>query len=133
MLFDRSWYNRAGVERVLEFCTKQQYEKFLRSYDTNAELRHVVDSLVSGEFSEGDRELFQPIVSSLLEHDEYLLLAGFQSYIDCCEGAAQAYADHERWTTMSILNSARSGFFSSDPSMRQYCEDIWGVKPFPVS
>jgi starch phosphorylase len=102
-------------------------------YETNGELRQVIDRLVSGLFSDGDKELFQPIVSSLLEHDEYLLFTDFQAYIDCCERAAEAYTDHDGWTRMSILNSARCGFFSSDRSMRQYCEDIWRVKPLPVT
>jgi starch phosphorylase len=102
-------------------------------YHGNADLRKVIDSIGAGEFSEGDTEVFRPIVDSLLNRDEYLLLADFQSYIDCCEQAARAYRDHGRWTEMSILNCARCGFFSSDRSMRQYCEEIWGVKPVHVS
>ena len=101
-------------------------------YDGSADLRNVISSLVSGEFSAGDTELFRPLVDSLLNHDEYLLLADFQSYVDCCEQAARAYTDQDRWTKMSILNTARCGFFSSDRSMRQYCEEIWGVSPVPV-
>ena len=115
------------------FALKETGHKPREHYETNAELRQVVDSLALGQFSGGDRELFRPIVHSLLEHDEYLLLADFQSYIECCERAAEAYRDQDRWTTMSILNTARCGFFSSDRSMRQYCEDIWGVKPVAVS
>ena len=111
------------------FATKENGDDPREYYETNAELKEVVDSLASGLFSDGDRELFRPIVSSLLEHDEYLLFADFQSYIECSERAAKVYADHDLWTTMSILNTARCGFFSSDRSMRQYCEDIWGVKP----
>jgi len=93
----------------------------------------VIDSIRAGEFSEGDTRVFRPIVDSLLNHDEYLLLADFQSYIVCCEQAAQAYTNSDLSTRMSILNSARCGFFSSDRSMRQYCEEIWGAKPVSVS
>jgi starch phosphorylase len=101
-------------------------------YHQNVELKSVIDSIASGEFSAGDAELFRPIVDSLLVHDEYLLMADFLSYVECCERAAEAYKDHERWTRMSILNTARCGFFSSDRTIRQYCEDIWRVKPVRV-
>ncbi len=62
-------------------------------------------------------------------HDPYLLLVDYPSYIQCSEQAAEAYQDQDRWTRMSILNVARCGFFSSDRSMRQYCDEIWKVQP----
>ena len=83
-------------------------------------------------FSGGNAEVFRPIVDSLLFDDDYLLLADFRSYVECCEQAAEAYRDPDRWTRMSILNTARCGFFSSDRAIRQYCEDIWQVQPVPV-
>jgi starch phosphorylase len=101
-------------------------------YHGNPELKAVLDAISSGDFSHGDRELFRPIVESLLFHDEYLLLADFASYVECSERAAAAYGDPDRWFRMSILNTARCGFFSSDRSMREYCSEIWGVKPLPV-
>ena len=101
-------------------------------YRRNPELKAVLDAIGSGQFSHGDREMFRPIVDSLLHHDEYLLLADFASYVDCSEKAAAAYRDQDEWTRMSILNTARCGFFSSDRSMREYCQDIWNVKPVPV-
>ena len=117
----------------LQFALKESGYNPQEYYDGNVDLRKVVDSIGAGEFSKGDTEVFRPIVDSLLNHDEYLLLADFQSYIDCCEQAALAYENNDRWTRMSILNSARCGFFSSDRSMRQYCEEIWGAKPVSVS
>ncbi len=101
-------------------------------YEANADLKNVIDSISRGDFSAGDTELFRPIVDSLLDHDEYLLLVDFQAYVECSEKAAQAYTDQDDWTRMSILNTARCGFFSSDRSMRQYCDEIWGVKPVAV-
>ncbi len=101
-------------------------------YEANHDLKNVIDSLTSGQFSAGDQRLFRPLVDSLLVQDEYLLLADFQSYVDCCEQAAGAYADQDRWTRMSILNTARCGFFSSDRSMRDYCDQIWRVSPVAV-
>jgi len=101
-------------------------------YDADSRLKGVIDSIAGGEFSEGNTELFRPLVASLLEQDEYLLLVDYPSYVDCCERAAEAYLDQEHWTRMSILNVARSGFFSSDRTMRQYCKAIWGVNPVEV-
>ena len=101
-------------------------------YEGNAELKEAIDRIAAGGFSGGDRELFKPIVESLLNGDEYLLLVDYQSYIDCQDEAAAAYRDQERWTSMSILNAARCGFFSSDRSMRQYCREIWKVEPVAV-
>ena len=101
-------------------------------YEANPYLRQVLDQLVSGEFSAGDHELFRPIFDSLLNKDEYMLLPDYQSYVDCQEKVGEAFRDQERWTRMSILNAARMGKFSSDRSIREYCEKIWGIKPHAV-
>jgi glycogen phosphorylase len=97
--------------------------------EANPALREVMDLIGSGFFSGGDRELFRPLVDSLLERDEYMLLADFPAYVECQERVDRAYRDPEAWTRMSILNSARVGRFSSDRSIRDYCRDIWGVSP----
>jgi starch phosphorylase len=100
-------------------------------YESNAGLREVLDSLTSGELSHGDKGLFQPLLDSLLTVDEYMLLADYQSYIDCQDAASLAYGNEVAWTRMSILNVARIGKFSSDRSIRDYCSDIW--KTWPVN
>ncbi|MEM9380100.1 MAG: glycogen/starch/alpha-glucan phosphorylase, partial [Planctomycetota bacterium] len=101
-------------------------------YEADEELRAVVDALLDEPFTGGDAELFQPIVDSLLDRDDYLVLEDFRAYVECSEEAADAFADQDRWTRMSILNAARCGYFSSDRSMRQYCEDLWRVASVPV-
>ncbi len=121
-----------GLTTEEVFARKEQGYNPREYYNTYADLKRVLDSLISGEFSDGDPNLFRPIFDSLLERDEYLLLADFRSYVDCCERAAQAYTDQDNWTKMSILNSARCGFFSSDRSMKQYCDEIWHAKPVKV-
>jgi len=101
-------------------------------YDANADLREAIDLISSGAFSGGDRELFKPLVDSILLHDEYMLLADYQSYVDCQDQVSRAFRDDERWTRMSILNVARIGKFSSDRSIKEYCDDIWKVKPVKI-
>ncbi|MDF0554481.1 glycogen/starch/alpha-glucan phosphorylase [Kamptonema sp. UHCC 0994] len=101
-------------------------------YEQNQELKEVCDRIASGYFSPEHPELFQPLVNSLLNHDEYMLLVDYQSYIECQERVSQVYRDPETWTRMSILNSARMGFFSSDRTIKEYCADIWKVQPVKI-
>ena len=112
---------------------KQSGYNPMEIYQSNADLKAAIDSISLGVFSGGNRELFKPIVVSLLTQDEYLLCADYQSYLDCQARAVETYQDQERWTRMSILNSARCGFFSSDRSIGQYAADIWHIKPLEVN
>jgi starch phosphorylase len=98
-------------------------------YESTPELREAIDLIDSGFFSDGDRGLFHPLVESLLTRDDYMLLADYQAYVDCQQRVSDAYSDQKNWTRMSILNSARVGRFSSDRSIREYCRDIWKVRP----
>jgi starch phosphorylase len=101
-------------------------------YNNNSELKGVIDLIASGHFSHGDRELFRPIVDSLLYDDQYTLFADYQDYIDCQDRVSKVFTDTKRWTRMSILNAARMGKFSSDRSIADYSRKIWDVQPFPV-
>ena len=99
-----------------------------RLYESIPALRTVMDALYSGQFSHGDRELFHPLLDSLLDHDSYLLLADYESYVHCQDQVAEAYRDQEAWSRMSILNAARMGAFSSDRAVDDYCRKIWGIQ-----
>jgi glycogen phosphorylase len=101
-------------------------------YQNNPELKAAIDRIASGYFSNENPNLFKPLVDSLLNWDEYMLLADYQSYIDCQERVSQAYRDRDYWTRMSILNVARIGKFSSDRAIREYCQDIWQVEPVQI-
>ena len=101
-------------------------------YHEIQELRETLDLIASGFFSPGNPNLFGPLVDSLLYRDDYMLFADYQAYLDCHDEVEYAYRDRERWTKMSILNAARSGKFSSDRSIRDYCEDIWHVDPVKI-
>ncbi|HEY1255903.1 MAG TPA: glycogen/starch/alpha-glucan phosphorylase [Terracidiphilus sp.] len=101
-------------------------------FEANPMLHEVLVSLSSGEFARGDRTLFEPLINSLLDRDEYMLLADYQSYIDCQDRVSATYKDQEAWTRMSILNVARIGKFSSDRSIRDYCAEIWKTWPVKI-
>jgi glycogen phosphorylase len=101
-------------------------------YQQNAELRLAIDSIANSNFASGDPGLFQPLVDNLLNSDPYMLMADYQSYLDCQDAVSNAYRDQDSWVKMSILNTARMGKFSSDRSIREYCEDIWQVKPVSI-
>jgi starch phosphorylase len=98
-------------------------------YNTNPELKEVIDLISSGLFSRKDPNLFKPLVDSLLCRDEHLVLADYQSYIDCQERVSTAFDDREKWTKMSIQTVARMGKFSSDRFIREYNEKIWHAAP----
>ncbi len=101
-------------------------------YDADAELGHVLDLIGSGIFSRGDTSLYAPLVEALLQWDEYLLMADYRAYIDCQDRAGALYRDQEQWTHAAILNAARMGKFSSDRSIRDYCERIWHAQSVPI-
>ena len=101
-------------------------------YEKDAELRAVIDLIRDGFFSRGDVERFRPLIDSLLNWDTYMLFADFRSYVDAQTGVSRAYADVSRWTRMSILNVARSGFFSSDRTISEYARDIWRVQSVSI-
>lgn len=94
----------------------------------NAELRAVLELISSGHFSQGDPDVFRPIVDNLKRTDPFLVLADYAAYIACQAQVSAAWQDSEHWTRMSILNTARSGKFSSDRAIKEYCEEIWNVQ-----
>jgi starch phosphorylase len=95
------------------------------------ELREALDLVASGHFAGGDREVFRPLVENLLYSDPFLVLADYADYLRCQERVDAAWREQNRWTRMSILNTARAGKFSSDRSIREYCDRIWTIAPAP--
>ncbi len=102
-------------------------------YHADPELRRALDMVAGDAFSPGEPGLFRPLADSLLGGgDRYFLLADYAAYVACQERVARCYDDQEMWTRKSILNVARMGKFSSDRTIRQYAEEIWGVTPVGV-
>jgi starch phosphorylase len=99
----------------------------------NAELAAVLDLIAGGTFSHGDTEVFRPLVDNLRHDDPFLVLADYASYVESQGRVSAAWRDSAAWLRMSILNTARSGKFSSDRAIAEYCDDIWNVLPVTVA
>jgi starch phosphorylase len=101
-------------------------------YEQNPRLREVLDFIASGTLASGDANLFGPLVDDLLQNDPFLLLADYQAYIDSQDRVNDLWRDQRVWTRTSILNVARMGKFSSDRSIRDYCEHVWNITQVSV-
>jgi len=98
-------------------------------YESDPVLKSTLDLIASGHFSDGDPRTFEPVVSNLVANDRFMALADFSAYLEAQKRVDAHYADTDAWTRSAILNVARSGFFSSDRSMRDYIKRIWGTPP----
>ena len=114
------------AEQVTE--TKSRGYSPYQLYVENAAIRDVLDLIAGGEFCSGDKNLFRPLVDSLLNEDPYLLLADFPAYAECQAKVDALWKQPAAWTQQSIFNTARMGKFSSDRSVREYCEQIWKIR-----
>ena len=98
--------------------------------DGDPDFGRVMDLLESGHFNHFEPGIFDAIVQSIREPaDPWMTAADFRGFVDAQQRAEETYADVERWTRMSILNSACSGRFSTDRTMRDYNDDIWHLEP----
>ncbi|WP_320676030.1 glycogen/starch/alpha-glucan phosphorylase [Prochlorococcus sp. MIT 1300] len=93
------------------------------------EALHLIDL---GHFSNGDTELFKPLTNNLRTRDPFFVMADFADYLRAQDSVNRAWIDKKEWNRMSLINCARSGFFSSDRSIMEYCNSIWNVEPLPV-
>lgn len=101
--------------------------------DNNPALAEAIQLITSGHFSQGDPEIFRPLVDNLIYHDPYLVFADYADYVACHDKITAVWEDTERWTRLSILNTARAGKFSSDRAIREYCHDIWAIHPLSIA
>ncbi|MBO1923108.1 glycogen/starch/alpha-glucan phosphorylase [Thiomicrorhabdus sp. 6S3-12] len=126
-----------GEENFFLFGLKTPEVEELRRYynpqifiDQSNDLQAVMGLLESGHFNQFEPRIFDPIIRSMKSsQDPWMTLADFQSYISVQEQAAHAYQDRESWVRKSIVNTARSGIFSTDRTMQQYNDEIWGLTP----
>ena len=101
-------------------------------YQNDPRIKEVIDQLTNGFFERVDRNEFVDIRNNLIYSDNYFILKDFDSYIKAQEKINELYKDQDKWLRMSIINTAKSGFFTTDRTMRQYNEDIWKIKPLKV-
>lgn len=101
-------------------------------YNSNENLKSVLDWLVSDYFSPSDPGAFMPLRKSVLDWgDPFMVCADYQSYCDAQDRLAEAYKDRSVWAKMAIMNTARMGKFSSDRTIREYAAGIWNLDPLP--
>ncbi len=130
----------AGAENFFLFgLTEDQVEQVKAEgyrpaayIERDPELAEVLELIAQGRFTRGDTEMLRPVLDSLIHHDPFLVLADYRSYIDCQGRVNAVWQDGDTWSRMSILNAARSGKFSSDRAIAEYCDDIWSVGPMSV-
>ena len=94
-------------------------------YNSNSELKDAINLISSGFFHKKDPALFKPLIDSLLCRDEQMVLADYQSYIECQTNAEKLFRDKKTWTKRSILTVAGMGYFSSDRMISEYNNLIW--------
>ena len=100
---------------------------------TIPELPEVLRLIEQGHFSNGDTEIFRPLLQNLTGNDPFFVLADFHDYLRAQDDVSKAWADRRGWNRMSLLNTARTGFFSSDRSIHEYAQRIWKAEEFPVT
>ena len=102
-------------------------------YHANPAVRRVLDAIKNNFFNLDQPGLYQPIWDTLLTHgDRYLVLAEFDSYVECQAQISDVFEDKIRWAKMAILNIANAGKFSTDRTIAEYAQDIWNIHPCPV-
>lgn len=129
-----------GEENFFLFgLTAEEVEKTRPHYDPSQiiaedkDLEKVLSLIECGYFSHFEKGIFNPIIESIRSpHDPWMTAADFRSYVDAQERVAQAYQDQTQWIKMSILNTALSGFFSTDRTMEEYNRDIWKIEKVPA-
>ena len=126
-----------GEENFFLFGLRAEEVEALRGHyqpaayvEQDRELHEVMDLLAAGHFNTFEPGIFDIILGSLLSpHDPWMTLADFRSYVDAQHRVAIAWQDQANWTRLSILNTASSGFFSTDRTMQEYNRDIWKLNP----
>jgi len=97
------------------------------------ELGEVLRLIEQGHFSQGDGELFRPLLQNLTGYDPFFVFADFADYLRAQSAVSAAWANRTHWNRMSVLNTARTGFFSSDRSIQEYAKRIWQAEEYPVT
>lgn len=137
-------YEEVGADNIIIFGLSSEETARMSSehsynpwdvYHSDERVRRIVESLVDGTFSPSNPDIFRDIYYSLLGNDrsdEYFVLKDFASYVEAQERLEKMYKDKEAWAKMAVINTAKSGKFSSDRTIKEYAEEIWNLKPLHI-
>jgi starch phosphorylase len=133
-------FEEVGKDNYFMFgLTSEEVDQMRYSYDPHEvinrddDLQRVMNLLRCGHFNLFDANLYDPIINAISSpQDPWMVAADFRSFVDAQHRVALAYQDRERWTRMSIMNTACSGKFSTDRTITDYNNDIWHLKPMPI-
>ena len=117
------------AKEVTDLYANGGYEP-MKYYENDPRIKQVIDQLTNGFFERVDQNEFAEIRDNLLYQDHYFILKDFDSYIKAHEKINDLYKNRQQWLKMSIINTAKSGFFTTDRTMKQYNDDIWHVEPY---
>ncbi len=98
-----------------------------KAIEASPALQTVLQQIAEGRFSAGQADRYHGLVTRVWHHDYFLVAADFDAYDTAQTAVDTAFADRDRWTKMAAMNTARSGFFSSDRTIRNYMRDIWDI------
>jgi starch phosphorylase len=121
-----------GMTEGEAYATQEAGYSPFSYYEKEPVLRRALEAISRGDYSEGKSFAFGHVVDSLLTHDPYMVLADFASYIAVQDQVDEVWADPDRWGRMVVHNIARSGYFSSDRSIRDYLDRVWHTPAIPV-
>ena len=125
--------DEVGAENIFIFGLREDEVVNLLASGYHPISNRVIDSIATGHFSRGDKDIFRPIVAKLLSsRDEYVHLADLQPFIDMQQQVDVEYGDRSSWNRKALLNIARMGKFSSDRTVSEYARDIWKIRPAVV-
>ena len=137
-------YEEVGADNIIIFGLSSEETARMSSehsynpwdvYHSDERVKRIMDSLVDGTFSPSNPDIFRDIYYSLLGNDrsdEYFVLKDFASYVEAQERLEKMYKDKEAWAKMAVINTAKSGKFSSDRTIKEYAEEIWNLKPLHI-
>jgi len=114
-------YDESGIQQLWD-------EGYCPQNHMSDEMWKVINLIKCGHFSHGDKNQFAPLVNNLINHDPFCVLADFDDYCYAQDRVSRTWVNRDAWNRMSVINTARSGFFSSDRSIRDYCTKIWGIQ-----
>ncbi|MDD2542012.1 MAG: glycogen/starch/alpha-glucan family phosphorylase, partial [Desulfuromonadaceae bacterium] len=129
-----------GEENFFVFgLTSEEVDELRWAYDPHTiishddDLQRVMNLLRCGHFNLFEAGLFDPIINAIYSpQDPWMVAADFRSFVVAQQHVAATYQDRERWTRMSIMNTACSGKFSTDRTINDYNEDIWHLKAMSI-